>query len=248
MKIKKSLFVGVFILNSLGSAVAEQTISASEELHQLKIKYNNLLLNSKRNDSLTGKSKYIVQNVLPESPGTPNYKFDISTRFREDFSIIFWRQKLSSNGYTPLVRIEPNNDDGSNVCDANFTVVQNGKQFDDIELHSGDGVSLCGSLFVGKTLILDQKATEEGKRFDIKEKFTVIYEGLVENYKFEIPSLSGENKDPLPNNKTTVDNNLDIHMPTAVFGSSNIWADLEYKGKDANKKHVWHLKEYGVHK
>jgi len=43
--------------------------------------------------------------------------------------------------------------------------------------------------------------------------------------------------------------NLDIHIPVASFQTtdetSNIWADLEYKGIDSDGEHVWRLKNYG---
>jgi len=43
----------------------------------------------------------------------------------------------------------------------------------------------------------------------------------------------------------TIGANLDIHIPSATYGSSNIWFDLEYKGIDAELDNIWKLKSYG---
>lgn len=44
--------------------------------------------------------------------------------------------------------------------------------------------------------------------------------------------------------------NLDIHMPSlnyqTLFGTQNIWADLEYKGTNSEGQHIWGLKGFGV--
>jgi len=43
----------------------------------------------------------------------------------------------------------------------------------------------------------------------------------------------------------TVNSDLDIHIPSATFGSSNIWIDLQYKGA-SGFEHLWKLKDYGA--
>ncbi|MFK5915813.1 MAG: hypothetical protein QM484_15710 [Woeseiaceae bacterium] len=42
-----------------------------------------------------------------------------------------------------------------------------------------------------------------------------------------------------------VNKNLDIHIPSATYGDSNIWVDLEYKGV-SGFDHLWRLKDYGA--
>ncbi len=48
----------------------------------------------------------------------------------------------------------------------------------------------------------------------------------------------------------TVSSNLDLHMPSlnynSLLGTQNIWADLEYLGKNSEGTHMWGLKEFGV--
>ena len=48
----------------------------------------------------------------------------------------------------------------------------------------------------------------------------------------------------------TVASNLDIHMPSlkyqTLLGVQNIWADLEYKGTNSARQHIWGLKDSGV--
>lgn len=48
----------------------------------------------------------------------------------------------------------------------------------------------------------------------------------------------------------TVSPNLNIHMPSlnyqSLSGTQNIWADLEYKGKNSEGQHIWGLKDFGV--
>ena len=43
---------------------------------------------------------------------------------------------------------------------------------------------------------------------------------------------------------STVSPNLNIHIPSATFGSSNIWIDLEYNGT-SGFDHLWKLQNYG---
>ncbi len=47
----------------------------------------------------------------------------------------------------------------------------------------------------------------------------------------------------------TVSPNLDIHVPSldyeSLLGKQNIWADLEYLGKNDEGKHIWSLKDFG---
>lgn len=42
-----------------------------------------------------------------------------------------------------------------------------------------------------------------------------------------------------------VSSSLDIHMPALTYEGLNIWADLEYVGKNSEEQHVWRLKDYG---
>jgi len=48
----------------------------------------------------------------------------------------------------------------------------------------------------------------------------------------------------------TVSSSLDIHMPSlnyeTLFGTQNIWADLEYLGINSDGQHTWGLKDYGA--
>ena len=48
----------------------------------------------------------------------------------------------------------------------------------------------------------------------------------------------------------TVSSNLDIHMPSlnykSLLGTQNIWADLEYLGKNSEGRHIWGLENYGA--
>ncbi|MCU7837591.1 MAG: hypothetical protein KZQ83_20420 [gamma proteobacterium symbiont of Taylorina sp.] len=44
---------------------------------------------------------------------------------------------------------------------------------------------------------------------------------------------------------STVNSNLDIHIPSATIGDGSIWLDLEYKGL-SGFDHLWRLKDYGV--
>ena len=174
---------------------------------------------------------------------TPFYKFE-AERYDDQFSIIFWRAKLISDEYVPLVRIEPLSPDGVFICSSSFTVIQDGKQFDDIKLHSGDNDSYCNTLFVDKTLIFDQRFSTH--KFDDKKAFTVVYDSL-NVFRFEIPSLSGEGNIPGPINKPAIVNQfLGIYIPTAIFDEENIWVDLEYIGTDSNNEHNWRLKNYGL--
>ncbi len=50
----------------------------------------------------------------------------------------------------------------------------------------------------------------------------------------------------------TVSPDLDIHMPSlnyeTLFGTQNIWADLEYLGTNDEGKHIWGLKDFGTNK
>ena len=46
------------------------------------------------------------------------------------------------------------------------------------------------------------------------------------------------------NSASIVNSNLNIHIPSATFGSSNIWIDLEYNGT-SGFDHLWKLKDYG---
>lgn len=54
---------------------------------------------------------------------------------------------------------------------------------------------------------------------------------------------------PIPSSGT-VTSNLDIHMPSlnyeTLFGTQNIWADLEYLGTNSQGQHIWGLKDFGV--
>ena len=43
-----------------------------------------------------------------------------------------------------------------------------------------------------------------------------------------------------------VSKNLDIHVPSANYGNSNIWFNLQYKGIDNDGFHTWKLKNTGV--
>jgi hypothetical protein len=42
--------------------------------------------------------------------------------------------------------------------------------------------------------------------------------------------------------------NLSSNIPSATFGLSNIWADLQYKGLDSTNSHIWRLNDYGENK
>ena len=47
---------------------------------------------------------------------------------------------------------------------------------------------------------------------------------------------------------TKIDSNLDIHIMSADFLSSDIWVNLEFKGTDSDGDLIWRLKDYGVNK
>lgn len=42
-----------------------------------------------------------------------------------------------------------------------------------------------------------------------------------------------------------VDSNLFIHIPSAIYHNTDLWADFEYVGTDQNGYHLWRLKAYG---
>jgi len=44
----------------------------------------------------------------------------------------------------------------------------------------------------------------------------------------------------------SVSENLDIYVPSASYGDSNIWFDLQYKGTDNDGFYTWKLKKIGV--
>ena len=120
---------------------------------------------------------------------------------------------------------------------SSFKVVQNGQQFGSLKLNSGEDSKQCHVFQSVKTFTFDQTVS---KKFDDKAAFTVSYN----TKKIDIPIR------PANSGGTTVNQNLNIHMPSATYqspqGSVNISADLEYKGVDKNGEHIWKLKGYQI--
>ena len=76
---------------------------------------------------------------------------------------------------------------------------------------------------------------------------TYGYQAVLRNDDVKVASLLYPSKEaPL----TTVGSNLDIVIQSATFqdttgGTTNIWAILKFKGKDANDQYIWALDEHG---
>ena len=176
---------------------------------------------------------------LPTSPKTPNYRFS-TTENGKTLSFTFWREALTSSNNTVLMKIETTGNSEIFICGSSFKVLQNGEQFESFKLNSGDSSKKCHVFVAGKTFTLDQEAS---KKIDDKTAFSIVYN----THKIDIPAQNSA-----VSGGTTVSQNLNIHIPSATYqssqGSLNIQANLEYKGTDENGDHIWKLKDYGVNK
>lgn len=173
---------------------------------------------------------------LSTTPKVPNYNLSTSENGTA-LSFTFWREDLASSKSTVLMKVETAGTGKVFLCGSSFKVVQNGQQFGSLKLNSGEDSKQCHVFQSVKTFTFDQTVS---KKFDDKAAFTVSYN----TKKIDIPIR------PANSGGTTVNQNLNIHMPSATYqspqGSVNISADLEYKGVDKNGEHIWKLKGYQI--
>jgi len=124
---------------------------------------------------------------LPNIPGSPSWTTTIE-RTGHEADMTVWRNRCSDTEADILVRFTPL-DNEIFICTTRFIVIQDGVQFDDIDLiadPSDPFDTFCGDLLVPTTMLIEQD--EGGQQFDPLEAFTLIHDS---DQRLEIETASG---------------------------------------------------------
>jgi len=73
------------------------------------------------------------------------------------------------------------------ICSSSFVIIQNGKQYDTVELETFYGSSQCEYVYVPSVFRLNQWSHYTNLA-DLNQPFTLIYEGVFNTYWFSIPA------------------------------------------------------------
>jgi hypothetical protein len=124
---------------------------------------------------------------LPDIPGSPSWTTTIE-RFGEEAEMTVWRNRCSESEADLLVRFTPL-DNEIFICTTRFDVIQDGVQFDDIDLVPDPADPFdrfCGDLLVPTTMLIEQD--EDGQQFDPLDAFTLIHDS---DQRLEVEAASG---------------------------------------------------------
>jgi hypothetical protein len=174
----------------------------ADEIDELKNRQQlidkNLLLQSmesKQHRTRTAKSisKTCLTGALPSSPKNPNYSLT-ATSYGDSITLTFWRESCADkSGSALLVRAVPTKETPF-FCSANFSIIQNSQQLNDIKIQSTPtSSSWCSDLFVASTMIVNQYEFGE-TQFNPSQAITIVYDSVKLNIPVAgtpVPSISG---------------------------------------------------------
>ena len=82
------------------------------------------------------------------------------------------------------------------ICSSSFAILQNGIQYDTVRLDAFSGSNQCGDLYISSIFRLTQWSHFTNAA-DLNKAFTLIYEGVWDNYSLNIPAgISAPTPDP----------------------------------------------------
>lgn len=176
------------------------------------------------------------------STETSSFKFNAEIQ-GESLEFTFWRHALAPDKYTLFMSVAPKNKGEVVICKTSFFILQKGKKFDSLNLHTTKDSNLC-YIFLTRTIFELEQTPSKGS-FDIKEAFTLVYSSGYYTYQFEIPALHKKTPTPNPQIISTLEPFSYNNDSSTMYQAINHWADLEYQGTDDTGDHLWQLTDQG---
>lgn len=143
--------------------------------------------------SLISKSNGICDppDPFPSQPGADRVTMNVSDLGNETTTIHIWDYHCPGEGNTGyrFLRAVPTNGTPL-LCGGDFSVLQNGRQFDSLKLADEADSSFCGKLFIAKTFMLTQYSFLEP--FNLSGSFVLIYDGYPDDSRVTVPAFTAK--------------------------------------------------------